>query len=86
MKSGQKVAGFAGLDKMNFDDQKVEFDLSTLNLQELAEVYSNITEFLEFLILIIVFSSSSGLNGLTKNPSAPALSTSCFSAVFIVAW
>ena len=34
---------------MNFDDQKVEFDLSTLNLQELVEVYENITEFLEFL-------------------------------------
>ena len=34
---------------MNFDDQKVEFDLSTLNLQELVEVYKNITEFLDFL-------------------------------------
>ena len=34
---------------MNFDEEKVEFDLSTLNLQELTEVYSNITEFLEFL-------------------------------------
>ena len=34
---------------MNFDDQKVEFDLSTLNLQELVEVYENITGFLDFL-------------------------------------
>jgi hypothetical protein len=34
---------------MNFDDQKVEFDLSTLNLQELVEVYENITDFLDFL-------------------------------------
>ena len=34
---------------MNFDNEKVEFDLSTLNLQELVEVYENITEFLEFL-------------------------------------
>ena len=34
---------------MNFDDQKVEFDLSTLNLQELVEVYKNITDFLDFL-------------------------------------
>ena len=34
---------------MNFDDQKVEFDLSTLNLQELVEVYENITNFLDFL-------------------------------------
>ena len=34
---------------MNFDDEKVEFDLSTLNLQELVEVYSNITDFINFL-------------------------------------
>ena len=36
-------------DKMNFDDYKVEFDLSTLNLKELVEVYSNITDFINFL-------------------------------------
>jgi len=34
---------------MNFDNEKVEFDLSTLNLQELVEVYKNIIDFLEFL-------------------------------------
>ena len=34
---------------MNFDDETVEFDLSTLNLQELVEVYNNITDFLSFL-------------------------------------
>jgi hypothetical protein len=34
---------------MDFDNEKVEFDLSTLNLQELVEVYTNITDFLEFL-------------------------------------
>lgn len=34
---------------MNFDNEKVEFDLSTLNLQELVEVYKNITDFLDFL-------------------------------------
>ena len=34
---------------MNFDNEKVEFDLSALNLQELVEVYKNITDFLEFL-------------------------------------
>jgi len=34
---------------MDFDNERVEFDLSTLNLQELVEVYENITEFLEFL-------------------------------------
>ena len=34
---------------MNFDNETVEFDLSTLNLEELVEVYNNITEFLEFL-------------------------------------
>ena len=31
------------------DDNKVDFDLSTLTLQELIEVYENITEFLQFL-------------------------------------
>ena len=35
-------------DKMNFDENKVEFDLSTLSLQELVEVYKNITDFLDF--------------------------------------
>lgn len=34
---------------MDFDNERVEFDLSTLNLQELVEVYSNITDFLSFL-------------------------------------
>lgn len=34
---------------MNFDNETVEFDLSTLNLQELVEVYKDITEFLDFL-------------------------------------
>ena len=34
---------------MNFDNETVEFDLSTLNLQELVEVYNDITEFLDFL-------------------------------------
>ena len=34
---------------MNFDNEKVEFDLSTLNLHELVEVYNNITDFLVFL-------------------------------------
>ena len=34
---------------MNFDNEKVEFDLSTLNLHELVEVYENITNFLDFL-------------------------------------
>ena len=34
---------------MNFEDETVEFDLSTLNLQELVEVYRNITEFIDFL-------------------------------------
>ena len=34
---------------MNFDNDTVEFDLSTLNLQELVEVYKDITEFLNFL-------------------------------------
>ena len=34
---------------MNFDNEKVEFDLSTLSLQELVEVYENITGFIDFL-------------------------------------
>ena len=34
---------------MNFSEEKVEFDLSTLSLEELMEVYKNIVEFLEFL-------------------------------------
>ena len=34
---------------MNLDNETVEFDLSTLNLQELVEVYNDITEFLDFL-------------------------------------
>ena len=34
---------------MNFDNETVEFDLSTMDLQELVEVYKDITEFLEFL-------------------------------------
>lgn len=34
---------------MNFDNEKVDFDLSTLNLHELVEVYENITDFLSFL-------------------------------------
>ena len=34
---------------MNFDDEKVEFDLSALNLKELVEVYEDITEFIDFL-------------------------------------
>lgn len=34
---------------MNFDENKVEFDLSTLSLKELVEVYKNITDFLDFL-------------------------------------
>ena len=34
---------------MSFSEEKVEFDLSTLSLQELMEVYKNIVDFLEFL-------------------------------------
>ena len=34
---------------MNFKNETVEFDLHTLSLQELVEVYKNITEFLDFL-------------------------------------
>ena len=34
---------------MNLSEEKVEFDLSALNLQELMEVYKNIVDFLDFL-------------------------------------
>ena len=34
---------------MSLNEEKIEFDLSTLNLQELMEVYKNIVDFLEFL-------------------------------------
>ena len=34
---------------MNLKNETVEFDLHTLSLQELVEVYKNITSFLEFL-------------------------------------
>ena len=34
---------------MNFSDEKVEFDLSALSLEELMEVYKNIVEFIDFL-------------------------------------
>lgn len=34
---------------MKFNNETVEFDLHTLSLQELVEVYKNITEFLTFL-------------------------------------
>lgn len=34
---------------MNYDNNTVQFDLSTLSLQELVEVYKDITEFLDFL-------------------------------------
>lgn len=34
---------------MNLKNETVEFDLHTLSLQELVEVYKNITEFLAFL-------------------------------------
>lgn len=34
---------------MSLFEEKVEFDLSTLNLQELMEVYKNIVDFLDFL-------------------------------------
>ena len=34
---------------MNFENETVEFDLHTLSLQELVEVYKDITEFLDFL-------------------------------------
>lgn len=34
---------------MDFDNERVDFDLSTLNLHELVEVYNDITDFLNFL-------------------------------------
>ena len=34
---------------MSLEKEKVEFDLSTLSLKELVEVYNNIVDFLEFL-------------------------------------
>ena len=34
---------------MSLIEEKVEFDLSTLSLQELMEVYKNIVDFLDFL-------------------------------------
>lgn len=34
---------------MSLIEEKVEFDLSTLSLQELMEVYKNIVDFIEFL-------------------------------------
>ena len=34
---------------MSLFEEKVEFDLSALNLQELMEVYKNIVDFLDFL-------------------------------------
>ena len=34
---------------MSLNEEKVEFDLSTLSLQELMDVYKNIVDFLEFL-------------------------------------
>ena len=34
---------------MSFNEEKVEFDLSALSLQELMDVYKNIVDFLEFL-------------------------------------
>lgn len=34
---------------MSKDDNKVDFDLSALTLQELINVYENITDFLQFL-------------------------------------
>lgn len=34
---------------MKKEDNKVDFDLSKLTLQELVKVYENITEFLQFL-------------------------------------
>lgn len=34
---------------MNFDNETVEFDLHTLSLQELVEVYKDIIDFLGFL-------------------------------------
>lgn len=34
---------------MELNDEKVEFDLSVLSLEELVEVYKNISSFLDFL-------------------------------------
>ena len=34
---------------MNLNNETVEFDLHTLSLQELVEVYKDITDFLNFL-------------------------------------
>ena len=34
---------------MSLIEEKIEFDLSALNLQELMEVYKNIVDFLDFL-------------------------------------
>ena len=34
---------------MKMNEEKVDFDLSTLSLKELVEVYKNITDFLDFL-------------------------------------
>ena len=34
---------------MSLRDERVEFDLSALSLQELMEVYKNIVDFLDFL-------------------------------------
>ena len=34
---------------MSLNEEKIEFDLSTLSLQELMEVYKNIVDFLDFL-------------------------------------
>lgn len=34
---------------MNKDENKVDFDLSILTLQELIEVYQNITDFMQYL-------------------------------------
>ena len=34
---------------MSLNEEKVEFDLSALNLQELMEVYKDIVDFLDFL-------------------------------------
>ena len=36
-------------DLMKNDENKVDFDLSTLSLNELIQVYQDITEFLQFL-------------------------------------
>ena len=34
---------------MSLSDEKVDFDLSALSLQELMDVYKNIVDFLDFL-------------------------------------